>query len=41
MTISEYFACWHQLNDYLALFPPHGGAAQKLKDDKIVELIYE
>ena len=21
MTISEYFARWHQLNDYLALFP--------------------
>ena len=36
MTISEYFACWHQINDYLALFPPHGGAAQKLRDDEIV-----
>ena len=23
------------------LFPPHGGAAQKLRDDKIVELIYK
>ena len=41
MTISEYFAHWHQLNDYLALFPPHGRAAQKLKDDEIVKLIYE
>ena len=41
MTISECFVHWHQLNDYLALFPPHGGVMQKLKDDKIVELIYE
>ena len=41
MTISEYFAHWRQLNDYLALFPPHGRAVQKLKDDEIVELIYE
>ena len=41
MTISEYFAHWHQINDYLALFPLHGGAAQKLKDDKFIELIYE
>ena len=22
MTISKYFAHWHQLNNYLALFPP-------------------
>ena len=41
MTISEYFVHWHQLNDYLTLFPPHGRVAQKLKDDEIVELIYE
>ena len=41
MTISEYFVHWHQLNDYLALFTPHGGVTQKLKDDEIVELIYE
>ena len=41
MTISEYFTHWHQLNDYLTLFPLHGRAVQKLKDDKIVELIYE
>ena len=41
MAISEYFAHWHQLNDYLTLFPPHGGVAQKLKDDEIVKLIYE
>ena len=38
MTISKYFACWHQQNDYLALFPPHGGVAQKISDDKIIEL---
>jgi hypothetical protein len=25
----------------LALFPPHGGTAQKLSDQEIVELIYE
>ena len=41
MTISAYFAHWHQINEYLALFPMHGRAAQKLRDDKIVELIYE
>ena len=41
MTISKYFAHWHQINDYLTLFPLHGGAAQKLRDNKIVELIYE
>ena len=40
-TISEYFVHWHQLNDYLTLFPPHGRATQKLKDDEIVKLIYE
>ena len=41
MTISEYFAHWCQLNSYLTLFPPHGRVVQKLKDDEIVELIYE
>ena len=41
MTISENFVHWCQINDYLALFPPHGGVGQKLKDDKIIELIYE
>ena len=41
ITISEYFAHWCQLNDYLTLFPPHGRVTQKLKDDEIVELIYK
>ena len=41
ITICEYFVCWHQQNDYLALFPPHGGAAQKIRDDKIIKLIYK
>ena len=41
MTISTYFMHWHQINDYLAMFPPHGGAVQKLRDDKIIELIYD
>ena len=41
MTISEYFVHWHQINNYLMLFPLHSGAAQKLRDDEIVELIYE
>ena len=41
MTISEYFVHWHQLNNYLALFPLHGRATQKLKDNEIIELIYE
>ena len=41
MTISEYVMHWHQQNDYLALFPPHGGAAQKIKEDEIIELIYK
>ena len=41
MTISEYFMHWHQQNDYLALFPLHGRTAQKIKEDKILELIYE
>ena len=40
-TISAYFACWHQINDYLAMFPLHGSVVQKLWDDKIIELIYE
>ena len=38
MTISEYFVCWHQINNYLVLFPLHEGAAQKLKDDEIIKL---
>ena len=41
MTISAYFVHWHQINEYLALFPPHGRAAQKLQDDEIIKLIYE
>ena len=41
MTISTYFACWHQINNYLAMFPPHGGVVQKLQDDEIVKLIYK
>ena len=41
MTISAYFTCWCQINDYLAMFPPHGRAVQKLRDDEIVELIYD
>ena len=41
MTISKYFAHWYQINDCLVLFPLHGGVAQKLKDDKIIKLIYE
>ena len=41
MTISEYIVCWHQQKDYFALFPPHGGVAQKISDNKIIELIYE
>ena len=32
---------WHQQNDYFALFPPHGREAQKISDDKIIELIYK
>ena len=40
-TISTYFAHWHPINDYLAMFPPHGRVAQKLRDDKIIELIYD
>ena len=40
MTISKYFARWHQINNYLMLFPPHSRVAQKLKGDKITELIY-
>ena len=38
--ISKCFTWWHQQNDYFALFPPHGGVAQKISDDKIIELIY-
>ena len=38
---STYFAHWHQINDYLAMFPPHGGVAQKLQDNKIIKLIYD
>ena len=34
-TISEYFSCWHQQNDYLALFPLHGRVAQMIRDDEI------
>ena len=41
VTVSEFFAHWREINDYLALFPPHGGDDQKLDDDEIVELIYE
>ena len=41
MTTSKYFVCWHQQNDYLALFPPHGGAAQKIRDNEIIKLIYK
>ena len=41
MTINEYFVHWHQQNNYLALFPPHGRVAQKMRDDKIIELIYK
>ena len=41
MTISAYFAHWHQINEYLAMFPPHGRVAQKLRDDEIIELIYD
>ena len=41
MTISAYFAHWHQINEYLALSPLHSRAAQKLRDDEIIELIYE
>ena len=41
MTISACFMHWCQINDYLAMFPPHGRVAQKLQDDKIVELIYD
>ena len=39
MTISAYFAHWHQINDYLVMFPPHGGVVQKLQDDEIIKLI--
>ena len=31
---------WHQQNDHFALFPPHGGTAQKISDNEIIELIY-
>ena len=41
MTTSEYFVHWHQQNDYLALFPPHGRAVQEIRDDKIIKLIYK
>ena len=41
MTISKYFVHWCQQNDYLALFPPHDGAAQTISNDEIIELIYE
>ena len=27
MTISKYVVCWHQKNDYFALFPPLGRMA--------------
>ena len=37
----QVLAYWHQQNDYLALFPPHGRAAQKIRDNEIIELIYE
>ena len=40
MTISEYFAHWHQQNDYFALFLPHGRVAQKISYNEIIELIY-
>jgi hypothetical protein len=40
-SLNKFFTWWHELNDYLALFPPHGGTAQKLSDQEIVELIYE
>jgi hypothetical protein len=40
-SVNEFFARWRKLNDYLALFPPHGGDAQKLSDNEIIELIYE
>ena len=40
VTISEYFARWHEVNDYLAHFPPHGGNAQKYTDTEMVEIIY-
>ena len=30
MTISAYIVHWHQINDYLAMFPLHGRAVQKL-----------
>ena len=41
MTISAYLMCWCQINNYLAMFPPHGRVTQKLRDDEIVKLIYE
>ena len=41
MTIAEFFAHWHELNEYLALFPPHGGDDQKLGEDEIIENIYD
>ena len=40
MTISKYVAHWHQQNEYFAPFPPNGGMAQKISDDKIIKLIY-
>ena len=41
MTIGEYFVSWNQQNNHLALFPTHGRVAQKIRDDEIIELIYE
>jgi len=40
-TVNDFFARWHQINDYLALFPPHRGQSQKFQDDEIMEIIYE
>ena len=40
-TISAYFACWHQINNSLTMFPPHGRVVQKLRDDEIIKLIYD
>jgi hypothetical protein len=36
-SVNEFFAQWRELNNYLALFPPHGGEAQKFCENEIIE----